>query len=44
MRLGKEEAAGYVEDTEGIVPEDVSVPDTERAPVTAELEQAVAAG
>jgi hypothetical protein len=47
MRLGKEKAAGYVEDTEEIVPEDVSVPetpDTERVPVTAELERAAAAG
>jgi hypothetical protein len=44
MRLGKEKAAGYVEDTEESAPEDVSVPDTERVPVTAELEQAVAAG
>ena len=44
MRLGKEKAAGYVEDTEVTVPEDVSIPDTERAPVTAELEQPVTAG
>jgi hypothetical protein len=47
MRLGKEKAAGYVEDTEVTAPEDVSVPDTpdtERVPVTAEVEQAAAAG
>ena len=44
MRLGKEKAVGYVEDTEVTPPEDVSIPDTERAPVTAELEQPVTAG
>jgi hypothetical protein len=44
MRLGKEKAAGYVEDTEVTAPEDVFIPDTERAPVTAELEQAATAG
>jgi hypothetical protein len=44
MRLGKEKAAGYVEDTEVTVPEDVFIPDTERKPVTPELQQPVTAG
>lgn len=44
MRLGKEKAAGYVEDTEVCAPVDVSVPDPERTPAAPELEQAAATG
>ncbi len=44
MRLGKEQAAGYVEDNEAALDEQVLIPDTERAPVAAEPEPAVAAG
>jgi hypothetical protein len=44
MRLGKEKAAGYVEDTEVTAPADVLISDTERKPVTPELEQPVAVG
>ncbi len=44
MRLGKEKAAGYVEDTEVTAPEDVSILDTERKPATPEPQQPVAAG
>jgi hypothetical protein len=44
MQLGKEKAAGYVEDTEACAPEDTVLADPERTPVTAELEQAAAEG
>jgi hypothetical protein len=44
MRLGKEKAAGYVEDTEVCSPADVSISDPERTSVAPELEQTVAAG
>ncbi len=44
MRLGKEQAAGYVEDTAAALPAEVLITDTERAPVTEEPEPAVAAG
>jgi hypothetical protein len=44
MRLGKEKAAGYVEDTETRAPADVPIADTERAPAAPELEQPVTAG
>ncbi len=44
MRLGKEQAAGYVEDAEApAVAEDLN-PDTERAPVAEQPQPAVAAG
>ena len=44
MRLGKEKATGYVEDTEVSAPADVPISDSERTPAAPELEQAVAAG
>jgi hypothetical protein len=44
MRLGKEKAAGYVEDTEVCAPADIVLSDPERTPATPELEQAAAAG
>ena len=44
MRLGKEQAAGYVEDTEATEVAEVLSPDTERAPVAEQPQQAVAAG
>ena len=43
MRLGKEEAAGYVEDTQAALAAEVLITDTERAPVTQEPQPAVAA-
>lgn len=44
MRLGKEKAAGYVEDTEVCAPVDASISDPERTPAAPELEQAAVAG
>jgi hypothetical protein len=44
MRLGKEKAAGYVEDTETGAPADVSIADPERTQAAPELEQPVTAG
>ena len=45
MRLGKEQAAGYVEDTETVsVAEDLTIVHPERTEVTAETEPAVTAG
>jgi hypothetical protein len=44
MQLGKEKAAGYVEDTEVCAPEEIVLADPERTPATAELDQAAAAG
>jgi len=44
MRLGKEQAAGYVEDTDAAVQAEVFISDPERAPVAAEPEPAVAGG
>ncbi|HLH82668.1 MAG TPA: hypothetical protein VKV38_05345 [Trebonia sp.] len=44
MRLGKEKAAGYVEDTEACAPAEAPVPDPERAQAAPEPERAVAAG
>lgn len=41
MRLGKEQASGYVEDIEVPAPAEVSISDTERSPVAAEAEPAV---
>ncbi len=44
MRLGKEQAAGYVEDTEAPVGTEANFSDSERALVAAEPDPAVAAG
>jgi hypothetical protein len=44
MRLGKVQAAGYVEETEASVQTEVLNLDTEREFVTADPEQAVVAG
>lgn len=44
MRLGKAQAAGYVEDTETAVEPEVFISDTERSPVAANQEPAVTAG
>lgn len=44
MRLGKEQAAGYVEDVEAAPAAEVFNSDTERTPVTQEPQPAVAAG
>jgi hypothetical protein len=44
MRLGKEQASGYVEDTQAAPEPEVKISDTERAPVAAEPDPAVAAG
>jgi hypothetical protein len=44
MRLGKEKATGYVEDTDVCAPADVPISDAERTPVAPEFEQPVAAG
>ncbi len=45
MRLGKEQAAGYVEDTETVsVTEELQLSHPERTPATPEPEPAVIAG
>ncbi len=44
MRLGKEQAAGYVEDTQAAEVMEELIPDTERAPVADQPQPAVAAG
>jgi hypothetical protein len=44
MRLGKEQAAGYVEDTEATEVGEVLTSDTERTPVAEQPLPAVAAG
>lgn len=44
MRLGKEQAAGYVEDVEVAVGTELVISDSERAPVTAEQAPAAVAG
>lgn len=44
MRLGKEQATGYVEDTEAAPTAEVFKSDTERTPVTPEPQPTVAAG
>jgi hypothetical protein len=44
MRLGKEQAAGYIEDTEATVAAEEILSDSERALVHAEPETAVSAG
>jgi hypothetical protein len=44
MRLGKEKATGYVEDTDVCAPADISILDPERTSAAPELEQPVAAG
>jgi hypothetical protein len=44
MRLGKEQAAGYIEDIEAPVAAEVFISDSERALVNAEPETAAAAG
>jgi hypothetical protein len=44
MRLGKEQAAGYVEDTDESVQAEVFISDPERAPVAAEPAPAVSGG
>lgn len=44
MRLGKEQAAGYVEDVEATAETEVINSDTERSPVTPEPRPAVATG
>jgi hypothetical protein len=45
MRLGKEQTAGYVEDTETVpAAEEVTISHPERTPVTPEPEPAVPAG
>ncbi len=44
MRLGKEQAAGYVEDAEATDAAEAFNPDTERIPATPEPRPAVAAG
>lgn len=44
MRLGKEQAAGYVEDTKAAPLTELIISDSERAFVTAEQEPAAAAG
>ena len=44
MRLGKEQASGYVEDTEVTLQAAVKTSDTERAPAAAEPDPAVVAG
>jgi len=44
MRLGKEQATGYVEDVEAAPVAEVSNSDTERSPVTPEPQPAVVAG
>ena len=45
MRLGKEQAAGYVEDTETVpAAEEIQISHPEPAPATAEPEPAVRAG
>lgn len=44
MRLGKEKAAGYVEDTENVSETEELINDPERQPVTPEPEPVVSAG
>jgi hypothetical protein len=44
MRLGKEQAAGYVEDVETAPAAEIFQPDTERTAVTPEPQPTVAAG
>ena len=44
MRLGKEQASGYVEDVEAAPAAEVFQSDRERVPVTPEPQPAVAAG
>ena len=44
MRLGKEKAAGYVEDIDVCTPVDVPISDPEPASAAPELEQAATAG
>jgi hypothetical protein len=44
MRLGKEQAAGYVEDTEATPAGEFIISDSERTVVPAEPEPAAAAG
>jgi hypothetical protein len=44
MRLGKEQAAGYVEDNEAPAQAEVFISYAERAPVTAEPEPAAVSG
>jgi len=45
MRLGKEQAAGYVEDTETVpAADEIKISHPEAAPATAEAEPAVRAG
>lgn len=44
MRLGKEEAAGYVEDAENVSETGELINDPERQPATPEPEPAVRAG
>jgi hypothetical protein len=44
MRLGKEQASGYVEDVETAPAAEVFQPDMERSAVTAEPQPTVAAG
>jgi hypothetical protein len=43
MRLGKEQAAGYVEDIEDVSADEDLITQPERTPVTAEAEPAVTA-
>jgi len=44
MRLGKEQAAGYVEDTEATEVPEVLISDTERSPVTEQPQPTAVAG
>jgi len=44
MRLGKEQAAGYVEDTETTEVPEVLISDTERTPATEPAQPAVVTG
>ena len=44
MRLGKEQAAGYVEDTENVPAAEELIDHPERTPVTPELAPTVTAG
>lgn len=44
MRLGKEQAAGYVEDTDAALQDEVFISDPERAPIPAEPQPAVFGG
>jgi hypothetical protein len=44
MRLGREQAAGYIEDTEAALGAEVIISDSERAVVAGEPEPAIPAG